>query len=106
MSVHCRGTAKFINDEYLRWYRGSKWAERGFCSRCGSSLFWRLAEDPDAMLAVSVEAFDESDDLKLGRHIYVDAKPSRYEFDDDRPRVTEAQLLAELGITPAEDKQD
>ena len=58
------------------------------------------------MLIISVEAFDESDDLTLGRHIYVDAKPSRYEFDDDRPRVTEAQLLAELGITPTEDIED
>jgi hypothetical protein len=103
MAVHCPGNAKFTKDEGLTWYRGSKWAERGFCARCGSSLFWRLADDPDAMLVVSAEAFDDSSDLTLDRHIYIDAKPPRYEFNDNRPRVTEAELLAELGIEPAED---
>ncbi len=28
-------------DETLNWYQSSKIAERGFCNRCGSSLFWR-----------------------------------------------------------------
>ena len=87
----------------LSWYRGSKWGERGFCGRCGTSLFWRLAGDPTAMLAVSAEAFDDADDLSLDRHIYIDAKPARYAFADDRPRLTEAQCLAEIGVTPAGD---
>ena len=100
MSAHCAGDATFTNDEGLAWYRGSKWGERGFCKKCGSSLFWRLAGDPDAMLAVAVDALDEADDLTLDRHIYIDAKPARYDFADDRPRVTEAELLAELGVTP------
>ena len=25
----------------LRWYRSSDFAQRGFCNRCGASLFWR-----------------------------------------------------------------
>ena len=28
-------------ERMLRWYRSSAGAERGFCSRCGSSLFFR-----------------------------------------------------------------
>jgi hypothetical protein len=103
MAVHCPGPANFTKDSGLTWYRGSKWGERGFCGRCGSSLFWRLANDPTAMLGVSAEAFDDADDLSLDRHIYTDAKPARYAFADDRPRLTEAQFLAELGVTPAAD---
>lgn len=104
MTVHCPGEATFANEKGLAWYRGSSWAERGFCSRCGSSLFYRLSNQPEIpYLAVSVEAFDEADDLTLDRHIYVDAQPKRYEFGDSRPRLSEAELLAELGITPLEE---
>jgi hypothetical protein len=52
------------------------------------------------MLVIAADALDKSDDLVLDRHIYVDAKPARYEFADDRPRLTEAEVLAELGIDP------
>lgn len=100
MSVHCKGGGTFTKKDGLTWYRSSTWAERGFCARCGSNLFYRLAENPDAMLTVAVDAFDDADDLTLARHFYIDAKPARYDFADDRPRLTEAELLAELGITP------
>ena len=102
MSVHCPGDAEFDGEGDLASYRSSKWAERGFCRTCGSSLFWRLAEDPGAMLIVAVDALDDAEDMTLHRHIYIDAKPDRYEFADDRPRITEAELLAELGV-PAGD---
>ncbi len=103
MAVHCPGEPTFTYQEGLAWYQGTDWAQRGFCARCGSSLFWRLAETPSAMTIVSVESFDSAEDLKLSRHIYIDAKPERYDFKDDCPRVTEAELLAELGITPKND---
>ena len=103
MAVHCPADAAFERAETLTWFRSSDWAERGFCGRCGSSLFWRLADDPGAMLIVAADAFDKTDDLELDRHIYVDAQPARYAFADRRPRITEAELMAELGIAPQGD---
>lgn len=100
MAVQCPGAPTFTNLEGLAWYQGTDWAQRGFCARCGSSLFWRLAETPDAMTIVSIESFDSTEDFKLGRHIYVDAQPERYDFKDECPRVTETELLTELGILP------
>lgn len=32
--------------ELLRWYASSPEAQRGFCSRCGSSLFFRSSQWP------------------------------------------------------------
>jgi len=93
-AAHCASAPAFANDDGLVWYRSSDWGERGFCGRCGTSLFWRLADKPD-VAAVSVEALDEASDLTLSRHIYIDRKPARYDFADDRPRVTEAEFLAE-----------
>ena len=93
-AAHCAGAPAFTKDDGLVWYRSSDWGERGFCGRCGTNLFWRLADNSD-VVAVSVEALDDADDLTLGRHIYIDSKPARYDFADDRPRVTEAEFLAE-----------
>lgn len=99
MSVHCpEPRTEWLNDEGLTWYQGTPWAQRGFCSKCGSSLFWRLAQEPEGMLIVSVDALEDDGDFTLDRHIYSDARPDRYDFADDCPRVTEAELMKELGL--------
>jgi len=99
MSVQCPGPATFTSAQGLVWYRGSKWAERGFCAVCGTSLFWRLAKTPDAMTIISAEAFDDPHDLTLARHIFSDAQPARYDFADHTPRISEKEFLKEMGIT-------
>ncbi len=43
---------RLISDASLRWYRASAIAARGFCERCGSSLFWR----PDSGSHISFAA--------------------------------------------------
>ena len=101
MSVRVDGPPNYSNgEELMTWYRSSAWAERGFCSRCGSVLFWRLAEHPNALTVVSVDSLEDASDFTLHRHIFVDSQPERYVFADERPRLTEAEVLAELGIKP------
>jgi len=101
MSAHSDGPVEITaGTDALTWYRGSEWAERGFCNRCGTSLFYRLANQPELFTAVAVDTLDDADAFALHRHIYVDAQPAHYAFADDRPRVTEAALLAEFGVTP------
>lgn len=34
-------------DGALRWYEAAPGVEYGFCSTCGSTLFWRAEELPD-----------------------------------------------------------
>ena len=103
LSAHANGPVEILaGAAVLTWYRGSAWAERGFCARCGTSLFYRLANRPERFTGVSVEAFDEADGFTLDRHLFVDAQPARYAFADDRPRVTEAAALAEFESAPEE----
>ena len=33
-------------EQYVRWYLSSDKIERGFCSECGSTLFWKPLERP------------------------------------------------------------
>ncbi|MFN0263075.1 GFA family protein [Tepidamorphus sp. 3E244] len=100
MCVHASGDdVTWLNDTGLRWYRSSDWAERGFCATCGTSLFYRLADNHDAMLIVSVDSMDDSAGITLAQHIFVDHQPDRYAFADDAPRKTEAEVLAEFGVS-------
>ncbi len=70
----------------LTWFRASPHAERGFCSTCGSHLFWKsLKDDEMAILAASV---DEPTGLRLATHIFVDDKGDYYELDDGLPKFS------------------
>jgi hypothetical protein len=84
------------SDETVRTYRSSDWAERGFCSVCGSSLFWRLtAPGPmRGMLALSAGTLDSFAGLDFESEVYIDAKPHAYAFAGERKRMTEADVMA------------
>ena len=70
--------------ESLSWYQSSAKVRRGFCSACGSSMFW----DPPARdwMAVAMGAFDTATATHLERHIFVAEKGDYYEIADDLPR--------------------
>ncbi len=68
----------------ITWFEGSASAQRGFCTTCGSHLFWRPAEqDHYAILAAAI---DEPNDLKMARHIFVADKGGYYEIEDGNPQ--------------------
>ena len=58
-------------------------ARRGFCSRCGSHLFWLSKADQMAILAASL---DEPTGLKVGSHIFTADKGDYYEIADGLPQ--------------------
>ncbi len=70
----------------VTWYRASPNAERGFCSTCGSHLFWKPAnENYVGILAASI---DEPSGLRMEKHIFVDDKGDYYEITDDLPKFS------------------
>ena len=66
----------FAADSTLRWYRASDAARRGFCGRCGSTLFWK--RDGDTTTSVCVGAIDGPSGLELAGHIFVADKGDYY----------------------------
>ena len=79
-----RGALVITGQDNLSWYQSSAKVRRGFCSTCGSSLFW----DPPAMdwIAVAMGAFDSPTSTHLEKHIFVAEKGDYYEINDDLPR--------------------
>ena len=47
----------FERSETLRWYSHQPKVEYGFCSRCGSSLFWRSA-DAEGSMSITAGSLD------------------------------------------------
>ncbi len=69
----------------LQWYRSSPKAERGFCSTCGSSLFWRHADDGGAVSVMS-GTLDGATGITTEKHIFVADKGDYYDIADDLPQ--------------------
>jgi hypothetical protein len=79
-------------EDKIATYASSGYGERGFCTVCGSNLFWRMQ---DKMLYVlSLGALADSSDAKLDNEIFIDEKPAFYNLDGDRPRLTGAEFAA------------
>ncbi|WP_371227736.1 GFA family protein [Roseovarius sp. 2305UL8-3] len=72
-------------DGPVKWYASSATAERGFCPRCGSFLFWH-AHDEDT-ISFALGALDEPTGLTLERHIFVADKGDYYEIADGLPQL-------------------
>lgn len=89
---------RFEGDADLERYASSDWAERGFCRKCGSHLFYYLKPADQYLLCVG--AFDDPKPFALGREIFVDVKAPGYAFVGDHPRLTEAETLAAFSEEP------
>ncbi|MBM3267625.1 MAG: GFA family protein [Candidatus Sericytochromatia bacterium] len=71
-------------EENLTWYKKSDKVRLGFCSRCGSSLFW----DPIGRdwIGVAMGAFDTSTGTRIGVHVHVVEKGDYYDIADGVPQ--------------------
>ncbi|MBO9447721.1 GFA family protein [Ruegeria sp. R14_0] len=74
----------FTASDTLRWFRASDIARRGFCSDCGSFLFWQ--HNDEDTISISMGAFDTPTGLNLARHIFVADKGDYYDITDDLPQ--------------------
>lgn len=81
-----RDQLQFERAETLRWFASSESAERGFCARCGSSLFWR--ERDSNAVSVMAGALDTPTCLRLTKHIFVADKADYFELMDGLPQHT------------------
>ena len=79
-----RAALKVNGEHNVAWFRSSEKVQRGFCSTCGSTLFWDPIQKD--WIAVSMGAFDAPTDSRLEKHIYVADKGDYYEIKDGLPQ--------------------
>ena len=72
--------AKFLKKRTLKWFRSSKSAKRGFCRKCGASLFFKRIGSNNISIAAGM--FNGPTKLKTRMNIFVKGKLDYYKLDD------------------------
>ena len=75
-----------MGEEYVGWYCSSDKVDRGFCSNCGSTLFWKPNMDGYEWISVAMGVFDEPTGTRLSKHTFVGEKGDYYSLEDELPK--------------------
>ncbi len=78
------GVADLQVEGPVRWFASSEAAERGFCTECGSALFWKTRDGSEVDVAAG--ALDQPKGLQLQGHIFVADKGDYYDIADGLPQ--------------------
>ncbi len=92
LTVDCGDSLNVSDAAAVEVYRSSDWAERAFCKRCGSTLFYRLVGSNHHF--VSAETFDDTTGFALTHQIFIDEKPAYYDFANKTSNMTGAEVIA------------
>ena len=71
---------KFIKKRTLKWFKSSKQARRGFCNKCGASIFFKFLGSEDISIAAGM--FQNPTKLKTTKNIFVKGKLDYYQLDN------------------------
>ena len=88
----------FEGAERIGRYRSSDWAERGFCKKCGSNLFYRLIDTDQYLMTPGT--FDDQSGFKMTTEVFIDEKPACYTFADETSKMTGAEVFAMYAPKP------
>lgn len=77
----------------IKEFRSSEWAERAFCTVCGSNLWYRFV--PTGNRSFLAGLFAEAADFPIEREIFVDERAAWCTISGDHPRLTGAEVIAE-----------
>ena len=76
--------------------QSSDWAERGWCTTCGSGLWYRITAESKhkGNYEIPIGIFDDADGFTLEQEIFVDRKSNSFELAGDHRQLTEAEVFA------------
>ena len=74
----------FFSDNTLRWYQSSKTSKRGFCNKCGASVFFKRLDSVN--ISISAGMFTNPTKLKTSHHIFIKGKMDFYRLDKSLPK--------------------
>jgi len=99
MAVDCGTDVSFDGEDNISVFNSSEWAERGFCKKCGSHLFYRLKGSQQHMMPVGL--FDNDNSFVFDHQVFIDSKPSFYRFANKTHDMTGAEVFAKYAPVEA-----
>lgn len=73
--------------ENIKWFHSSDKARRGFCSTCGTALFFDpIDKEKHSWIGILMGVFEKPTDTRLALHIFAAEKGDYYEITDGLPQ--------------------
>ena len=79
----------YISKSTLRWYHSSNFAKRGFCSKCGASVFYKIKKSNN--ISISAGMFTNPTKLKTHSNIFIKDKLDFYKIDPSLPKFRRSE---------------
>ena len=87
------GELRIEGKDGISVYDSTAWAERGFCSVCGTHLFIRVK--PNGRYILPAGLFPVEGELRFDHQIFIDRKPDYYRFANETKNLTAEEVFAE-----------
>jgi hypothetical protein len=81
-------------EENVGVFNSSPWAERGFCTCCGTHLFYRIKQTRQYMIPAGL--LDDPVELVFEHQVFVDERPDYYCFANETHEMTGAEVFAKF----------
>ncbi|AFZ55671.1 GFA family protein [Anabaena cylindrica FACHB-243] len=94
LAIECGSDVTFSGEENIGVYQSSEWAERGFCKRCGTHLFYKLRQNNQFFMPVGL--FNNGEGLIFDHQFFIDEKPEYYCFANATNNLTGAEVFAQF----------
>jgi hypothetical protein len=91
-ALQCGNNVSIEGQEHIKTYDSSDWAARGFCSQCGTHLFYQLKKTGAYNMPVGL--FKELDGVTMNMQYFSDKRPDYYCFTNETKEMTEAEIMA------------
>lgn len=92
MATDCGTEVSFSGQENIKIYSSSDWAERGFCSQCGTHLFYRLKGNGQHIMPAGL--FGNIEKFVFDHQVFIDERPDYYQFANETKDMTGPELFA------------
>lgn len=90
-AVQCGTEVSIEGKENITTYDSSDWASRGFCTNCGTHLFYQLKSTGEYNMPVGM--FKDIENLKMEMQYFSDQRPDYYCFSNQTKEMTKAEIL-------------
>ena len=98
MGVHTKSLDFTRGEDKLTVFKSSEWANRAFCSVCGSNIYYHAPEFGGP--SVGLGLLDDTSALTIEMQHFIDKKPAGFTIKEESKARTTAEIEAIYGEMP------
>ncbi len=90
-AVQCGTEVNIKGQDSVKIYESSSWASRGFCSECGTHLFFKIKKTGEYNMPLGL--FPGLKEIEMSTEYFSDEKPGHYHFSNETKEVTKQEIM-------------